>query len=75
MIFLAIGYVKELDEPVSFMDKIRYYFLNEIEVEKFDGNFIFRLPICEKNIEKKYKKVLEMNFIYELLDKLIKIEN
>ena len=49
---MAIGYVKELDEPVSFMDKIRYYFLNEIEVEKFDGNFIFRLPICEKNIEK-----------------------
>ncbi len=64
MIFLAIGYVKELDEPVSFMDKIRYYFLNEIEVEKFDGNFIFRLPICEKNMEKKYEKIVEKLLLY-----------
>ncbi len=59
---MAIGYVKELDEPISLLDKIRYHFFNEIEVEKFEDNYIFRIPICEKNIAKKFHVIMEKLF-------------
>lgn len=62
MIFLKIGYVKELDAPVTMMDKVRYHLFSEIEIEKVEENYIIRLPICKKNVEKKEPKMIQKLF-------------
>lgn len=62
---MRIGYVKELDAPVTIMDKVRYHIFSEIEIEKFEGNFIIRIPICEKNEERKTQKVIK-KLLYQM---------
>lgn len=54
------GYIKQIDIPTQLIDKIKY-FLNIIEIKKYEEGFVIKLPInsnCKiKKIEKVMKKV------------------
>lgn len=60
VIFLNCGYIKQIDIPTQLIDKIKY-FLNIIEIKKYEEGFVIKLPInsnCKiKKIEKVMKKV------------------
>lgn len=55
---MVVGYVKQKNVPVKWIDKIKYFF-NVIEIEQLEKGVVIRLPICEKDIEKKAKKIVE----------------